>query len=169
MRYVQSLIVSGAMSLSKRPISVMRLSQKAYHFFNTSWYRPLFALNHSRWLLLSKSRRKSSISFMMCDFSFIPFCHISFPRPLVILLAFASWRLGKRDAHYGRARQGTGDALVESVHVLWKKSLADQSESMNLLRFVGHDFGLAERQGRLVLQGETAVLRANRWRTTGYG
>ena len=37
---------------------------------------------------------------------------------------------------------------------------------MNLLCFVSHDFGLAERQGRLVLQGETAILRANRWRTT---
>ena len=41
---------------------------------------------------------------------------------LVILLAFAGWRLSKRDAHHGRAPQGAGYARLESGRKRWQIS-----------------------------------------------
>ena len=52
----------------------------------------------------------------------------------IILLALAGWWLSKCDANYSRAWQGTGDALVESIHVLrkeapWKYQFTSSSDA----------------------------------------
>lgn len=76
----------------------------------------------------------------------------------VILLALAGRRCRQCYPDHCRTVQATLYRSFECIHVSWKESPADGFQGFCFLRFIFHQPGPAECNGRTVLKGEAAVL-----------
>lgn len=86
---------------------------------------------------------------------------------IVVLLALADRWFREGDAHHGRPFEAAGNGSIESIHVFGEETLADDPQTLDHLFTVGHNLCLSNGSGRLVLQREVAVLRANGGRAFG--